>query len=527
LEIKEDGTFSLVERLGGNIPPYAILSHTWGTDEEEVSFKDLMDGRGESKPGYRKIRFCGRQAAKDGLGFFWVDTCCIDKSSSAELTEAVNSMFRWYQKSARCYVYLSDVDYPTLWKIQFRRSRWFTRGWTLQELIAPPLVEFFSGSKQRIGDRQSIVPILQEITGISFEALQGTPLSNFSVDERLSWAANRQTKREEDAAYCLLGIFDIHMPAIYGEGKKNALERLQRKIRKRISSSDFTGIPTPAARSPTLRDCPPGLARLSSSSSPPPIHPSHPVQGNYRKVHVAIIHWKTDRNDKIVADVSETFRSWYKYNVREIGLPLDTPQMKSLEWVWLESSQIDEKDLQILYYIGGTEKDPFSGRKDVMDIRACPDKQISANLARDLNSIPVNWLQSAIRIPNLTSDVLIILDCFIGGLSTGDVGGEAICYLLPDCDHSWARYGIILAAYSETGIRYNHTAFSGSLMLTLEDILPFHPGEYDPAFPESRYKPTHCNTVVNELQWYIEGAKDPMSAVFFGDSGIILSPIQE
>lgn len=96
LKLREDGEFILVERAGRNIPPYAILSHTWGADEEEVSFKDLIEGRGKNKAGYRKLRFCGEQAAKDALHFFWVDTCCIDKSSSSELSEAINSMFRWY-----------------------------------------------------------------------------------------------------------------------------------------------------------------------------------------------------------------------------------------------------------------------------------------------------------------------------------------------------------------------------------------------------------------------------------------------
>src|SRR5271170_5421160 len=152
LERKSDGEFGLTEFWGDNIPRYAILSHTWGA--EEVTFKDLMDQTGKSKGGFNKIRFCGEQAANDGLKYFWVDTCCIDKSSSAELTEAINSMFRWYRNAVKCYVYLSDVstlrhfendDLPRpTWKLAFRKSRWFTRGWTLQELIAPTSVEFYS-----------------------------------------------------------------------------------------------------------------------------------------------------------------------------------------------------------------------------------------------------------------------------------------------------------------------------------------------------------------------------------------------
>jgi ankyrin repeat protein len=247
LQIGESGTFSLVERTGSNIPPYAILSHTWGADEEEVTFRDLVDGTGVTKVGYRKIRFCGNQAARDGLRFFWVDTCCIDKASSAELAESINSMFRWYRDSAKCYVYLSDVSESGLteenessrrWKPAFRKSRWFTRGWTLQELIAPTSVEFFSKEEKRLGDKQSMEQTLHERTGIPFQAILTRSLSDFSVNERMSWAKDRQTKREEDEAYCLLGLFDIHMPLIYGEGRKKAMDRLQRHIKEEESTKD-------------------------------------------------------------------------------------------------------------------------------------------------------------------------------------------------------------------------------------------------------------------------------------------------
>ncbi|KAI9775850.1 MAG: hypothetical protein M1839_000724, partial [Geoglossum umbratile] len=232
LRLEDDGEFSLVEFVGKNIPSYAVLSHTWGSDDEEVTFNDLVNSAGKSKAGYRKIHFCGKQAANDGLQFFWVDTCCIDKSSSAELSEAINSMFRWYQDAARCYVYLSDVSVSTRrWKMAFKKSRWFTRGWTLQELIAPGSVEFFSVEGEPLGDKKSLEQTLHEITGIATQALRGSPLSYFRTDERMSWAAKRQTSREEDAAYSLLGIFNIHMPLIYGEGGQKALSRLLKEIK--------------------------------------------------------------------------------------------------------------------------------------------------------------------------------------------------------------------------------------------------------------------------------------------------------
>jgi hypothetical protein len=237
------GEISLTKDLVGDdlIPPYAILSHTW-KEGQEVTFKDLMGGTGKSKSGYDKIRFCGQQAKHDGLQYFWVDTCCIDKSNHAELQEAINSMFRWYQNAAKCYVYLSDVSKAKrkasdqfsefTWEPAFRESRWFIRGWTLQELLAPGSVEFFSREGKQLGSKRTLERQIHEITGIAVIALRGTPLSKFSVEERLSWARYRETTRKEDKAYSLLGIFDIFMPLIYGEGEEHAFKRLKKKIDK-------------------------------------------------------------------------------------------------------------------------------------------------------------------------------------------------------------------------------------------------------------------------------------------------------
>jgi Heterokaryon incompatibility protein (HET) len=135
LKRETNDEFSLTNDITHPTTPYAILSHTWGEDDEEVTFKDLKNDSGKTKSGYKKLRFCGEQAALDGLQYFWIDTCCINKSNSTELSEAINSMFRWYRKAAICYVYLADVwteDQPLkLWEAAFRNSRWFTRGWTL------------------------------------------------------------------------------------------------------------------------------------------------------------------------------------------------------------------------------------------------------------------------------------------------------------------------------------------------------------------------------------------------------------
>jgi hypothetical protein len=241
LKLEENGEFSLTKDITYPTTPYAILSHTWGEDGEEVNFGDLKDGSGKTKDGYKKLRFCGQQTARDSLQYFWVDTCCINKSSDRELSEAINSMFRWYYKAAKCYAYLTDVstnDQIDLslqpWEVAFGNSRWFTRGWTLQELIAPPSVEFFCSNGNRLGDKKSLEGQLHKITGIPVSALRGSPLSDFSFDERVLWARNRDTKREEDLAYSLLGIFDISIPVIYGEGKENAFRRLKREWKYRL-----------------------------------------------------------------------------------------------------------------------------------------------------------------------------------------------------------------------------------------------------------------------------------------------------
>ncbi|KAF2030384.1 HET-domain-containing protein [Setomelanomma holmii] len=239
LQRNTDGKYTLTEFIGETIPRYAILSHTWGADHDEVTLADLENHTGTDKAGYKKLQFSADQAAKHGLRYFWADTCCINKSSSAELTEAINSMFAWYRDAARCYVYLPDVSVDSLtssppaqqdWYPAFQQSRWFTRGWTLQELVAPVSVEFFSVEGQRLGNKYSLLQELHGITGISVEALQGSPLEGFSIDERMLWLGQRKTKREEDMAYSLLGIFDVHMSLIYGEGRKKAFARLHMEI---------------------------------------------------------------------------------------------------------------------------------------------------------------------------------------------------------------------------------------------------------------------------------------------------------
>jgi hypothetical protein len=247
LRYEDDGRLTITSFEDGAIPPYAILSHTWREDAEEVTFADLAQGRGKHKPGnkkmfgYKKIRFCGEQAQQDGLQYFWVDTCCIDKSDKAELSSAIQSMFRWYQNATKCYVYLSDVSTRKrkagglstefTWEPAFRSSRWFTRGWTLQELLAPNIVEFFSQECEKLGDKISLTPLISKITGIPHQVLRGT-FSQFDIEDRLRWRGDRETKLKEDMAYSLSGICDVNIAPVYGEGEKEAFRRLHDKIRE-------------------------------------------------------------------------------------------------------------------------------------------------------------------------------------------------------------------------------------------------------------------------------------------------------
>jgi hypothetical protein len=242
-------------------PDYAILSHTWGSDE--VLFADMVNGTARQKTSFTKLQYTCTQAQKDGYVYAWVDTCCIDKSSSAELSEAINSMFEWYRDSKVCYSYLEDVTAEDMANLQFpdedhltpneerdfhqtpfARSRWFTRGWTLQELIGPTNVEFYGRDWSYLGSSGELLEAIVLITGIdpamlsSDASIKSKYLQGFSVAEKISWAAKRQTTRIEDEAYSLMGIFSVNMPLLYGEGSA-AFVRLQEEIIKNSSDQSI------------------------------------------------------------------------------------------------------------------------------------------------------------------------------------------------------------------------------------------------------------------------------------------------
>lgn len=259
MRLLETSNIRLVEFTPNVIPPYAILSHRWGLNEvlfADLASQEAVDEASRTKAeSYEKICLGCRQARFDNLAFLWIDTCCIDKSSSAELSEALNSMYIWYQNAEQCYAYLSDVitkvsgseSLPLL-----TQSQWFKRGWTLQELIAPSNVTFFSKSWVKLGNRNddNFKETLSLLTGIDVKFLDhSSPIEIASLAKRMSWAADRRTTRPEDIAYCLMGIFFVNMPMLYGEGGEKAFLRLQEEIMKTSDDHSLFGWIEPNASS--------------------------------------------------------------------------------------------------------------------------------------------------------------------------------------------------------------------------------------------------------------------------------------
>ncbi|KAI6008041.1 heterokaryon incompatibility protein-domain-containing protein, partial [Pisolithus marmoratus] len=242
----------VLKECDDTVTPYAILSHRWQDEVDYNEMVNLMEMEGAKREdvrrrnGYKKILKSCRQAKKDGFEWLWVDTCCIDKRSSSELSEAINSMYRWYENSTKCYAYLYDIDSPTfpMAKNLERYDKhkgwpeWFSRGWTLQELIAPRDVQFFNKEWVPIGNKRDLADNLEKITRVSKDILiSGLDSGVRSAAQIMSWAADRETTRVEDRAYSLLGLFGVHMPMVYGEGK-SAFLRLQLEIIR--SSNDHS-----------------------------------------------------------------------------------------------------------------------------------------------------------------------------------------------------------------------------------------------------------------------------------------------
>jgi hypothetical protein len=236
-------TLQLYEFFGSNIPSYYILSHLW--EDGEITYQDLRDRTNLRAYGWSKVRNAclfatarkaqGRDFRGTSVNHIWIDTCCIDKTSSAELTEAINSMFTRYQHAVECFVYLKDVPSGANLTTEadvIVQSEWWTRGWTLQELLAPEELVFISNNWQdTLGSRSVLSDIILDATGISKDDFQALRRGRVSIARRMSWASRRSCTREEDEAYCLMGLFGVNMPLLYGEGRK-AFQRLQAEILK-------------------------------------------------------------------------------------------------------------------------------------------------------------------------------------------------------------------------------------------------------------------------------------------------------
>ncbi|KAH8848054.1 hypothetical protein MCOR27_000307 [Pyricularia oryzae] len=347
MRLIDTNTIEVIEFTDDKIPQYAILSHTWGA--EEVSYQDMQRlatnrkrkswdlGRSPSSSstasvamaifemsGYIKIKAASHYARAHGFRYLWVDTCCIDKTSSAELSEAINSMFVWYRDAALCFAYLEDVP-----NRQLKDSRWFTRGWTLQELIAPRQMIFCSSNWNEVGRKSSsnFCDLLATITGVDRRVLRGNiNLDEISVANRMRWAANRKTTRREDMAYCLMGIFSVNMPLLYGEGGIRAFIRLQEEIMKDTDDhSIFAWAAQPLSDNPLhglLASSPAAFADAQTIRRLPPLQTSDsvPMSMTNQGLRLKVFLWSVP---EYLDDLRRYLPRDSVVTSQELSLPLD------------------------------------------------------------------------------------------------------------------------------------------------------------------------------------------------------------
>jgi ankyrin repeat protein len=281
-----------IEEFGfGQIPEYAILSHRWG--EYELTLQDIQNciwakegfsNESAKIEAFRKVQQCCLKAQSDSFRYVWVDSCCIDKTSSSELSEAINSMYLWYYKASKCYAYLADVQSIST----FKKSEWFTRGWTLQELLAPSEVYFVNKDWKVLGTKASLRQEISDQSRIPVNILAGSDLETTSVAQRMSWASNRRTTRIEDRAYCLMGIFGINMPLLYGEGER-AFIRLQEEIMKISDDHSLFAWKSSDIRGGLLATSPDAFIGSSNIVQYNPYgNPSGPLAVSNRGVHLEL-----------------------------------------------------------------------------------------------------------------------------------------------------------------------------------------------------------------------------------------------
>ena len=302
---------------------YAILSHSWGKHEQ--SFKDTQDlathckttGENPRDLATPKVRESCILAEQHGYQWIWNDTCCIDKTSSTELSEAINSMFRWYSLAEVCFAHMEGVesnpDVLNAPNSSFRTARWHTRGWTLQELIAPSLVIFVSQEWKKIGNKVELAHLLEEITGVPSRVLtREEHYSLLSIAERMSWASKRSTTRVEDEAYCLMGLFNVNMATIYGEGRQ-AFQRLQYEIVKQSFDTSLFAWGG-STRSETIT----------------PVEPQEVYE---------LLNSSTQNHSYLLADSPTRFTKPWGRTVRYTPATAD-PLQPYLDWQWTKTNQV-------------------------------------------------------------------------------------------------------------------------------------------------------------------------------------------
>ncbi|KAI4609127.1 hypothetical protein J4E83_008768 [Alternaria metachromatica] len=348
-------------------------------------------------------------------------------------------MFSWYQNSTRCYVYLSDVIAPprTPWKDAFQKSKWFTRGWTLQELLAPSSVEFFTVDGERLGDRQTLSQAIRQATSISWRALKTTPLhlSDFSIDERLSWAAGRETKREEDAIYSLLGLFDVHMPPIYGEGKANAFDRLESEIERKLVLDSSRKRSASEAFETTLTGLEGSNSKLKQSTSDRAQEHSVVMQDwwaeaiarnmgtprGYAKVTVLLLKW-ADELDELqtsneVEELGHIFQDRFNFEIEVAELNHRSKPQRQMDRIITTFVEAHDqpRNLLIVYYTGHAIHYKNAGRLEFL-----PSSQPPA-AGGTSTSGQINWYKTEdfLCSDEVDGDILAILDTEYA--SNGDV----------------------------------------------------------------------------------------------------------
>ncbi|KAL1656408.1 hypothetical protein SLS61_000871 [Didymella pomorum] len=554
------GDFILSEFYGEQIPDYAILSHTWIANSQEVTFKEVMKGRGKDKLGYKKLRFCADQAAKDGLRYFWVDTCCIDKASSAELQEAINSMFSWYRRSKKCYVYFSDVPSEKALEgplkrdltrstltsqsriLAFEGIRWFRRGWTLQELLAPGSVEFFDLNGNRIGDKKSLRTDISATTTIPPEVLLGDPSSLMQVDEetRLLWAAKRQTTREEDAAYSLLELdlnrkydegaaakesqphkgSDRGVTNAVGASRKKRAASQELKV-EQMQKNKMTASPAQRMRLDTEENPfrneniirAPVVYAENDSFVEYDLHPNDEGEAEdkeqrardmqawwedsitkhmrkstgYLEVAVLLINWAPELDElKTKSEVEELqslFRDRFRYNVEAVELNVKRKPQHQLQSSIAQFTQKFDGpgNLLIVYYSGhGVWKD----LENFLQLTACTNPMLGKGLHQDAH---VNWSKAIDLLisGDVDADVLAILDTSYA--SNDSKGSSKIS------DRGTRKFELLTASgLDQTTQAPGPYSFTRSLIDNLKDLVM----EYDSA-PFSSF---HLNQRIYERE---------------------------